>query len=356
MTSCQLYYLHARIESKFMRTAIIILGVFLMIGFLVAVGTLVFGAGTFSRSLPKGEGGIYEFKDGNFKQLPGSAGLQIRDFLFSKVNPDVIYVGTAGDGIWVSKDNGESFVKAKDKVFVGRVDVYDIEEDGLGNLYSSIYKYEDDRGSLVYSSYPPESSAEIYFSSISKFGVFGSSVDGGVLSIISSDGGFYRSSNNGKSWELRSRQNEGLLKMESFGGSKYVLTSENKILLTSDFGKTWKNVSPKDGSKNVEVKKFYLDKRNGSLLALANKIFVSQNVGVSWREINLLVNPGDLPVISVAMSPENSNTIYAVSEKILYKTVDGGSSWSIFEIPTKRKVTGLFVNSKNSNSLFISTE
>lgn len=339
-----------------MRTALIILAVFLVIGFLVAVGTVVFGFGTFSKSLPKGEGGIYEFDDGNFKQLPESAGLRVNDFIFSKVNQNVIYAGTSGDGIWVSKNNGENFIKAQDKVFAGRVDVYSIEEDASGNLYSSIYKYDDDRGSLAYSSYPPESSTEIYFSSLPRFGVFGSSLDGGVLSVISSDGGFYRSSNNGKSWELRSRQNEGLLKIESFGASKYVLTSENKILSTSDFGKSWKDVSPKNGSKNVEVKKFHLDKRTGSLLALADKIFISQNGGASWREVNLLVNPGDLPVVAFAMSSVNSNIMYAVSEKILYKTADGGNSWSIFEIPTVKKATGLFVDSKKPNSLFISIE
>ena len=347
-----------------MKTAIIILAVFFVIGFLVAIGTLVFGFGSFSKSLPKGEGGIYEFNgsisptagDGNFKQLPGSAGLRVRDFLFSKVNDGVIYVGTAGDGIWVSKDNGKSFVKALDQVFDGRVDVYDIEEDFSGNLYSSIYNYKNDRGALVFSSYPPESSSEIYFSSIAKFGVFGSSIDAGNISIISSDGGFYRSLDNGKNWELRSRQEEGLLKIKSFFGKKYILTSENKILVTSDFGKTWKDISPSNGGKKSEVKEFQLDTRTGALLALSNKIFFSQSGGVNWKELNLIVPPGDLPIVSVGIHPENLNTIYAASERILYKTRDGGNSWSIWEIPTTRKVISLFTDSRLPNSLFLATE
>ena len=255
-----------------MKTAITILAVFFVIGFLVAIGTLVFGFGSFSESLPKGEGGIYEFKDGSFKQLPGSAGLKVRDFLFSKANDNVIYAGTAGDGIWVSKDSGETFQKAQDKILQGRVDIYDIEEDVSGNLYSSIYSYQNDRGSLVFSSYPPESSAEIYFSSIPKFGVFGSSVDGASISIISSDGGFYRSINNGRSWELRSRQNEGLLKMESYKGSKYILTSGNKLLETSDFGKTWRDISPKEGGGSAKIKIFALDKATGAVAVLSDKI------------------------------------------------------------------------------------
>ena len=337
-----------------MKTAVIILAVFFVIGFLVAIGTVVFGFGSFSKSLPKGEGGTYEFsvengKD-NFKKLTGSAGLRAKDFIFSKANDNVIYLGTAREGIWVSKDNGETFVKALDKVFEGKVDVYDIEEDNSGNLYSSIYSYKDDRGSLVYSSYPPESSAEIYFSSIPRYGVFGSSVDGGGISIISSDGGFYRSSNNGKSWELRSRQGEGLLQMESFGGTKYVLTSKNKILATSDLGRSWKDVSPKS-----DVAHFHLDKRTGFVVALSDKILFSQNGGASWRELNLLVSPGDLPVIAVAISPTNSNVVYAVSEKILYRSLDGGNSWSVFEIPAG-KITDIFVDAKKPNSLFISTQ
>jgi len=325
-----------------MKTAVIILGVFLVIGFLIAVGTVVFGFGSFSKSLPKGEGGIYEFSDGNFKQLPGSAGLRARDFLFSKANENVIYVGTAGDGIWVSKDNGETFQKARDKVFADRIDIYDIEEDLSGNLYSSIYNYKDDRGALVFSSYPPENSSEIYFSSVPRFGVFGSSLDAGAISIISS--------------ELRSRLGEGLLKIESFAGSKYVLTSENKILATSDTGKTWKDVFPQNSALKAGIQKFHLDKRTGSMIALSDKILFSQNGGASWRVLNLLVSPGELPVISVSISPVSSNTIYAASENILYVSADGGNSWSIFEIPISRKITSLFVDSKKPDSLFIATE
>lgn len=347
-----------------MKTAVTILAVFFVIGFLVAIGTLVFGFGSFSKSLPKGEGGVYEFNDStalatggeNFRQLPGSAGLRVKSFLFSKVNESVIYVGTMGDGIWVSKDNGESFLKAQDQVFVGKIDIYDIEEDSLGNLYSSIYNYQNNRGSLVFSSYPPENSSEIYVSSIARFGVFGSLMEAGNIFLISSDGGFYRSVNNGISWELRSRQSEGLLKIESFAGVKYVLTSANKILATSDSGHTWKDISPSDGRKNAKVREFQLDRRTGAILALSDKIFFSQNGGTNWRELNLIVPPGDLPVISIAIYPSNSNIIYAASEKILYKSRDRGNSWSIFEIPISRKVTSLFVDSKSPNSLFLSTE
>ena len=342
-----------------MKTAITILVVFFVIGLVVAIATLVFGFGSFSESLPKGKGGIYEFNDSardHFRLFPGSAGLSVSDLVFSKANKDVIYVGTLGNGIWVSKDNGENFIKAKDKIFSGKVDVYDIEEDSSGSLYSSVYSYADDRGSLVYSSYPPESSAEIYFSSISKFGVFGSSVDQGSILIISSDGGFYRSINNGKSWEVRSRQDEGLLKIESFGGTNYVLTSDEKILATPDLGKTWKNISPQKGFGKAGIASFHMDKRTGYLVALSDQILFSQNRGVSWRELNLLVPPGELPIIAVSISPANSNTIYASSEKILYKSTDGGNSWSIFEIPTESKITSLFVDSQRPNSLFIGTK
>lgn len=339
-----------------MKTAIIILAVFFVIGFLVAVGALVFGFGSFSKNLSKGEGGIYEFDGKDFKQLLGSAGFRVKTLFFSKVNRDVMYVGTIGDGIWVSKDNGKTFIKAQDQAFAGRVDVYDIEEDTSGSLYSSIYNYKNDRGAFVFSSYPPESSAEIYFSSIPKFGVFGSSVDEGILSIISSDGGFYRSVNNGKSWELRSRQDEGLLSIESFAGNKYVLTSENKILATSDFGRTWRDISPKIGIRGTDVKTFHLDKRTGVIVALSDKIFFSQNNGANWKELNILVPPGELPVIAVSINPSNSNIIYATSEKILYKSSDGGNSWSIFEFSGTRKITSLFVDSKFPNSLFLGIE
>lgn len=344
-----------------MKTAITILGVFFAIGVLVAVGTLFFNIRSFSSSLPRGEGGLL-ILDGstsltasgeNFKNISSTAGLEAKSFIVSKINSKVMYLGSLGNGIWVSKDGGKNFKKAQDKILQGRVDVYDIKEDNKGNLYLSIYK--DNRGSFVFSSFD-KGSSEIYFNSLPKFGIFGSFLDGGTISIIASDGGFYRSINNGKSWELRSRKNEGLLAMYSVSGKSYVLTSEGKILLTTDSGKSWKDITPFAGKRKYKIRDFYMDARSGSLIAVSDKLLRSLNGGDNWQEINLIVPADALPIISSSIHPANSNIIFAASENILYKSVDGGSSWSFQEVPTNRKISKLFVSSATSSLLFLSTK
>ena len=344
-----------------MKTVAITLGIFLVVGVLVAIGALLFNVKSFSSSLPRGEGGLLMFDSSTsltageekFKSVSSTAGLEAKSLLISKINPKAMYMGTAGNGVWVSRDGGKTFKKAQDEILQGRMDVYDIKEDITGNLYLSTYN--GTRGSFVFSSYKTGSS-EIYFNSLPRYGVFGASLDGGTISIISSDGGFYRSANNGRSWELRSRRGDGLLKIYSVFGKNFVLTSESAIISSSDLGKSWKDVSPPLGRKKAKVRDFYADTQSGFMLALTDKLLLSQNGGESWRELNLIVPAGALPVITVAIHPTNSNILYASSEDILYKSADSGSTWSLYEVPSARRVSGLFVSPILPNSLFLATK
>lgn len=339
-----------------MKTTIIALGAILIIGILIAIGASLFSVKSFSSNLPRGEGGLITFDGEDFKGVPSTAGLEANSLLISKMDPKIVYLGTIGNGVWVSTDSGETFKKAQDEVLLGKVDVYDMKEDLKGNLYTSIYDYAQNRGSLVFSSFQTGSS-EIYFNSLPKFGVFGASLEGGNISIISSDGGFYRSANNGKSWELRSRKNEGLLKMYLVSKKHFVLTSQNTIILSSDSGKSWKDITPlSSGRKKLKVRDFYADQRTGFLIALTDKLLISENSGGSWRDLNLIVPAGALPINSIAMHPSNSNVIYASSENVLYKSADNGITWSLFEVPTKRKISDLFVSQILPNILFLATK
>lgn len=337
-----------------MKTAVIILGIFVVVGILVAVGAFLFNVKSFSSSLPRGQGGLITFDGQDFQTVGSTAGLEAKSILVSRINRKAIYMGTAGNGVWVSRDGGKIFKKAQDKILLGRTDVYDIKEDGSGNLYLSTYN--GTRGSFVFSSYKTGSS-EIYFNSLPRYGVFGASLDdGGGISIISSDGGFYRSTNNGKSWELRSRRSDGLLKMYNVSGKRFVLTSENSIISSSDLGKSWQDVAPLSGRRKIKVRDFFADANSGFLAAVADKLLLSQNGGASWRELNLIVPAGAPPVITVAIHPTNSNIIYAASENILYKSGDSGSTWSLFEVPGIRRVSAVFVSTVLPNLLFIATK
>ncbi|MEK7503138.1 MAG: hypothetical protein AAB556_01685 [Patescibacteria group bacterium] len=344
-----------------MRTAVIVLGIFLILGILIGVGALLFNVRSFSSSLPRGAGGliIFSAEGGSasggdvFKTISSTAGLEAKSLLVSKINPKAMYMGTAGNGVWVSRDGGKNFKKAQDEILRERVDVYDIKEDISGNLYLSTYN--GTRGSFIFSSYKTGSS-EIYFNSLPRYGVFGASLEGSAISIISSDGGFYRSANNGRSWELRSRRSDGLLKMFSVSGKNFVLTSESAIISSSDSGKSWKDIAPLSGRRKLRIRDFYADPRSGFLLALADKLLLSQNGGESWRELNLIVPAGALPVISVSIHPANSDIIYASSEDILYKSTDSGSTWSLSEVPSARRVSGLFVSPVLPNLLFLATK
>ncbi len=344
-----------------MKHALVIIIIFVSIGVLISVLSILFDLKSYSNSLPKGEGGIFLSEDGKvFRQIASTAGLEINSILFSKIHPGVIYLGTRRYGLWVSNDNGKTFSVSKNKILASGVDIYDIAESPGGDLY--LAAYTQDRGSVIL--VPDNSSSggeprEIYFSPLNNFGVFGVSYIGGVVSIVSSDGGFYKSVNNGKSWKVESRSSkEGLLQMEvqRNTGTIWVLTSESKIIKSADGGASWTDASP---NRNLyflpKINDIYLDQRTGILLAAADKIYESVDGGAKWKPLNLVLPPDSIPISFVGINPINSAIIYAGSGNLLYKSVDGGASWSFIKVPTSRKTSTISFGANDPKLTIIGT-
>ena len=344
-----------------MKAAGIIIVLFFVIGTLIAVGGLVFNTQLLSRNQektqgPAGEGGVLISENGGaFASIESLGGLEVKTIEFSR-NPEVVYLGAKYYGLWVSQNGGKKFVPAKDKLLKNIVDIYDIEESPSGDLYLAAYR--ENRGSVIYAT-AGKAPVETYFSQIARFGVFGVAAENArTVSFVSSDGGFYRSINTGKSWEVRSRGKEGLLKLRrSANGIVWAVTSENKILRSADAGKTWTDASiTKKSSSRIPIHDLYLDQRTGTLLASSNKLYRSTDGGTTWQALNLIIPPDNITVNTTAIHPTSSNIIYAASGNILYKTVDGGESWSITTLPTARTVTAIAINPRNPDTILIGTE
>ena len=342
-----------------MKAAGIIIALFFIIGTLIAVGGFVFNAQLLSRNQsetrgPAGEGGVLISENGGaFVPIASLGGLEVHTIAFSR-NPEVVYLGAKYYGLWVSQNGGKKFAPAKDKLLKNTVDVYDIEEAMNGDLYLAAYR--DDRGSVIYAT-AGKAPAETYFSPIARFGVFGvASENTRTVSFISSDGGYYRSVNAGKSWEVRSRNKEGLLKLrQAPGGTVWTVTSENKILRSSDAGKTWTDASITKKGSRAPIRDLSFDPRTGTLLASSDKLYRSTDGGTTWQSLNLIVPANSVAIDAAAVHPTSSNVIFAASGNVLYKSIDAGESWSITTLPTTRTVRVIAINPRNPETVLIGT-
>lgn len=152
------------------------------------------------------------------------------------------------------------------------------------------------------------------------------------------DGGFYKSSDAGKTFEQFSGQEEGvnligenILSMEiDENNPEEILagTESSGIYLTENGGETWlKDDSPFTKITSVE-------KISGENLIYVSavkegrgKILKTANRGKDWEEIYTEKDDGPY-VTSMAVDPENAKVIYMANTKGgIFKTVDGGESW-----------------------------
>src|SRR3989344_1680071 len=114
-------------------TVIIILIVIVILA--VAIGPFLIGGSSTSRS-SSSDTGIFKSTDGGTSWQLSSRSSEVRislpasilSFVFDPKDPKVIYLGTKGGGLWVSKNEGESWARLIDaKGFLKTyAEIYDI--------------------------------------------------------------------------------------------------------------------------------------------------------------------------------------------------------------------------------------
>ncbi|MCR9174077.1 MAG: hypothetical protein NXI10_16365 [bacterium] len=235
----------------------------------------------------------------------------------------VIYVGTAGGGVWKSSDGGVHFNSIFDDycqsigtvtidpndpdktIWVGTGEVWTRNSTSVGN---GIYKSTDggqnwkhmglansDRISSI--QVHPENSSVIY-----------AGVQGALWG-DSEERGVYKSTDGGVTWENILYVNKGT------GCSELVMDPSNPNVLYASFWEHRRTAwSFSSGGEN-------------------SALYKSTDGGKTWNKIHRGFPSGKLGRIAVAVAPSNSSILYAVveaedaSKSGMYRSEDGGANW-----------------------------
>ncbi|MCZ6520711.1 MAG: hypothetical protein O6848_04380 [Bacteroidetes bacterium] len=249
---------------------------------------------------------------------------RIIDLETHPTNDRVIYLGSAGGGVWKTTNGGVTFTPIFDKhaQSIGVVALDPVNPDlniwvGTGEIWTrnsisvgdGLYKSTD--GGLNWTNVGFEKSEHI--SSIEINPLNTSEMYVGVLGALWSDSeerGVYKSSDGGATWDQ-------ILYIGPGTGCSDVIMDPNdpNTLYASmwDFRRTGWSFS--SGGPN-------------------SALYKSTDGGKSWNKIHSGFPSGDLGRIAIAVAPSNSQILYSVIEseedkdKGLYRSDNGGASWN----------------------------
>ena len=204
-----------------------------------------------------------------------------------------IYVGCDVGGVYKSTDNGKS---------------WEIKDDGLNIYFVQDIAYNPDNPDILY---------------------------------LATRGGIYKSVNGGDFWTPK---RSGFPEIAEYAFSAPV----NDIVVDP------KNHNILYAGVGVHKKGYDFDSYHWDSVEIKGSVYKSTDSGESWRLIRNTGISRKAMIYSLDIDPENTDIIYAATDKGVYKSTDGGESW-------KRKKSGLpnlkameiIVNPVNTETVYV---
>ncbi len=362
---------------------------FLLLGTAVLFsGCSLLGGGEDSNQLS--QGGVYKSSDGGltFEQKPKVNG----EFLLDKANvlylridpqdPQTIYAGTPGLGLLRTENGGDNWNRNQAN-FTRATDIF-INPQNSQEMYA-LARIPEVGGRVLKSTDGGSNWKEVFTDQTGQASVLSFAMDPNnprTLYIGDSEGGVYKSINQGETWKSLVWAKSGISKIEiSSVDSKivYFATASSGSFRTESGGEA---PAPSGNSKEAEDQGDSTSQgsqgRKDAFTALntGNKVYniiahpykkeavyVSDNQGVrrsddlgmNWETLNTLVKPDNLATRGLAINPQNDQIIYLASRNVFYKSTDGGQTWKPISLNIDRIIKVIEINPQNPQEIYLGT-
>lgn len=176
-----------------------------------------------------------------------------------------------------------------------------------------------------------------------------------------SAGVVFRTTDGGQTWGSLQSVNAPAISpvFDANGTVLYLVASGKGIFRSRDGGATFEAIPGSSKSAVTktlpEVTSLVTDpSRSGTMYAgTKNGLFRSHDFGDSWEEIPVIESSKKFPVRSIAVNPRNSNELVYSAALAVYKTTDGGATWSIYQLNANRAVGTLRYDPQDTNILYL---
>lgn len=264
------------------------------------------------------------------------------DATFVAIDPSdskAIYYGTVENGMYYSYDGGESWLPIKS---LGPVTptAFAVDPAAKCTLYVAItnkaMKSTDCGRTWQQVYYDNELDVTVSSIAIDHY-------DSRNVYISTSRGEIILSSDFGKSWRTLNRFDNEVMKVVIAPADSriiFVATKSKGLFRSMDKGTSWESLAEqlKEFPNSARFRDMAFSKAEPGLVLLANDygILKTINFGDDWTALNLITPEKEAVINSLSVSQKNSKEIYYITNTTFYGTTDGGQNWSTKKLPSSR--------------------
>lgn len=300
-------------------------------------------------------------------QASSVAAFKINRLIANPARPEMLFLATEENGLWLSENRGDLWAEVQDSagVLKPNANVLDlaINPDDPQEWY--VAAFQENRGRLLRTADGGKSFSEIYFTPVERYGVFDVHYDRGrkTVGIVTGQGGFLETADQGRTWRVVRWFSDGLIRLlvnPANEDVRLVVSPRGSIFRTLDRGQGWEDATPalRLYSGATANQRWLFDDFGTIYVGSNYGLLRSRNNASSFEAPPLIIPPDALPVLAVAIAPQNRRYIMVSAGGEIYRSKDSGETWEIMSGPTARKgkVRHLWLDAKNSETIYAVVE
>lgn len=291
---------------------------------------------------------------------------------FHPQDPNIIYLGTKANGLYITLTGGESWVQSK-VVDSGAVNSIAVDVVDPRNVYIG-------RDKTIMKSTDEGLTWETVYAD----------VQGGIINIVAVDnyehsriyagtsaGTVVKSFDYGVNWDLRLEAGDSIKRLFIASHDTrivYALTTEQTLYRSTTGGELveaddagsinsgWTELITKPVTDQFDnADKIYdmsLDQNDSSIVYLVTRrgLLRGRNNGEQWQDIITLVgfdNKQNDNIRNVWSAPGRPNELYFTLDNVVHKSVDAGLTWKVIEnFPSSRKIFRWLIDPQTPNVMY----
>ena len=293
----------------------------------------------------------------------GPDGGDARRFAFNPRDPSRIYLGTTDSWIYFSSDGGSSWSRlarlgAQDDLVV---DSLVVDRSDPRTLYAGVWVIDHPDGGIYISHDEGRTWTEAPDMRGQSVRALTQAISNPRVLVAGTLSGVYRSTDHGLHWrEISPPGGKEIHEVESIAIDPY----DPEIIYagtwhlpwkTSDGGANWTSIH-QGVIDDSDVFSMIVDLSRPSVMFLSacSGIYRTDNFGYEFRKVQGIPSTARR-TRSLQMDPADRNTVYAGTTEGLYKTTDGGDSWSRTTDPDVI-VNDVYVDPRNPKHVLLATD